>query len=223
MIVPARWYNGGIGLTDFRTEMLNDRHIIKLFDYSNSKELFPTVDIAGGICYFLRNASIEDDCLVINSIMGKKSIIKRPLNEFGDLFIRSNEAISIVEKIRAKSSSFVSEMVSPIDTFGIPSKEKGHDDYYAGDLLLLHSVGANSQGTSFISPLFVTKNEDLIDKYKIKISILVPQNGEVGVSPEKGYRSISSPQVLYPGTVDSFSYLNIGFFDTEEEALNFRD
>ena len=63
----------------------------------------------------------------------------------------------------------------------------------------------------------------MIDKFKIKISILVPQNGEVGVSPEKGYRSISSPQVLYPGTVDTFSYLNIGFFDSEQEAINFRD
>ena len=223
MIVPARWYNGGIGLSDFRTEMLNDRHVVKLFDYSNSKELFPTVDIAGGICYFLRNSRVEDDCIVVNSLMGKKNELKRPLNEFGDLFIRSNDAISIVEKIRAKSTAYVSEMVSAIDTFGIPSKEKGHDAYYADDLLLLHSVGANSQGTSYISPLFVTKNTDLIDKYKIKISILVPQNGEVGVSPEKGYRSISSPQVLYPGTVDTFSYLNIGFFDTEEEALNFRD
>ncbi len=203
--------------------MLNDRHVVKLFDYSNSKELFPTVDIAGGICYFLRDSRIEDDCIVVNSLMGKKNELKRSLNEFGDLFIRSNDAISIVEKIRAKSTAYVSEMVSAIDTFGIPSKEKGHDAYYADDLLLLHSVGANSQGTSYISPLFVTKNTDLIDKYKIKISILVPQNGEVGVSPEKGYRSISSPQVLYPGTVDTFSYLNIGFFDTEEEALNFRD
>lgn len=42
-------------------------------------------------------------------------------------------------------------------------------------------------------------------------------------SPEKGYRSISTPQILGPGTVDTFSYLNIGFFDMELEAVNFRD
>ena len=42
-------------------------------------------------------------------------------------------------------------------------------------------------------------------------------------SPEKGYRSISTPQILGPGTVDIFSYLNIGFFDMELEAVNFRD
>ena len=43
MIILARWYNGGIGLGDFRKEMLGDKRIMKLMDFSNSKELFPTV------------------------------------------------------------------------------------------------------------------------------------------------------------------------------------
>ena len=223
MIIPARWYNGGIGLGDFRKEMLNDRRIMKLMDYSNSKELFPTVDIAGGICYFLWNSMHNDDCLVINSLSGETVELRRDLDEFGDFFIRSNKAISIINKVLDKSEQFVSDMASAIDTFGIPSKEKGHEEYHEGDVLLLHSVGANGQGTDYLARDKVTKNTDLIDKFKIKISILVPQNGEVGVDPAKGYRSISSPQVLYPGTVDTFSYLNIGFFDTEIEAINFRN
>ncbi|MBQ6151046.1 MAG: Eco57I restriction-modification methylase domain-containing protein [Mogibacterium sp.] len=223
MIIPARWYNGGIGLGDFRKEMLNDRRIMKLMDYSNSKELFPTVDIAGGICYFLWNSMHNDDCLVINSLSGETVELRRDLDEFGDFFIRSNKAISIINKVLDKSEQFVSDMASAIDTFGIPSKEKGHEEYHEGDVLLLHSVGANGQGTDYLARDKVTKNTDLIDKFKIKISILVPQNGEVGVDPAKGYRSISSPQVLYPGTVDTISYLNIRFFDTEIEAINFRN
>ena len=66
----------------------------------------------------------------------------------------------------------------------------------------------------------VKKNADLIDKYKVKISIMVPQGGEVGINPENGYRSISTPQIILPGAVDSFSYLNVGFFDSKEEASN---
>lgn len=223
MIIPARWYNGGMGLNAFRESMLNDKRIAKLIDYANSKELFPTVDIAGGICYFLWDANYEESCNVINMLAGKQTVLKRPLNEYGDMFIRSNSAISILKKVTAKAASFVADMVSPIDTFGIPSKEKGHEEYAEGDLVLLHSEGANSQGTSYIGKNIVTKNADLIDKYKIKISIMVPQNGEVGVSHEKGYRSISTPQILGPGVVDSFSYLNIGFFDTLMEAQHFRD
>lgn len=223
MIIPARWYNGGIGLGDFRKEMLNDKHIMKLMDYSNSKELFPTVDIAGGICYFLWSSIYNGECTVVNSLSGSTIELKRSLDEFGEFFIRSNNAISIIEKVMSKADRFVFDMVSAIDTFGIPSREKGHKEYMDGDLLLLHSVGANGQGTDYISQEIISKNVELVDKFKIKISIMVPQNGEVGVDPQKGYRSISSPQVLYPGTVDTFSYLNIGFFDTEKEALNFRD
>ena len=83
---------------------------------------------------------------------------------------------------------------------------------------MLHSKGYNDQEIGYLSRDMVKKNKDLIDKYKVKISIMVPQGGEVGIKPENGYRSISTPQIVPPGQVDSFSYLNIGFFDTEAEA-----
>lgn len=222
MIIPARWYNGGIGLNTFRADMLNDKHLTKLIDFANSKDCFTTVDIGGGLCYFLWERDHEDECLVINMNSGEQDALRRSLNQYGNLFIRSNKAISIIEKIRAKANSFVDEMVSAIDTFGIPSKVRGHEEYEEGDILLVHSDGANSSKTSYISRDVVTKNAHLIDKYKVRISILVPQNGEAGVKPEKGYRSMSTPHLVYPGQVDSFSYLNIGFFDNETEAENFR-
>lgn len=222
MIIPARWYNGGIGLNAFRADMLNDKHLTKLVDFANSKDCFTTVDIGGGLCYFLWERDHEDECLVINMNSGEQDALRRSLNQYGNLFIRSNKAISIIEKIRAKADSFVDEMVSAIDTFGIPSKVRGHEEYTEGDILLVHSDGANSSKTSYISRDVVTKNAHLIDKYKVRISILVPQNGEAGVKPEKGYRSMSTPHLVYPGQVDSFSYLNIGFFDNENEAENFR-
>lgn len=222
MIIPARWYNGGIGLNTFRADMLNDKHLTKLVDFANSKDCFTTVDIGGGLCYFLWERDHEDDCLVINMNSGDQDTLKRSLNQYGNLFIRSNKAISIIEKIRAKSDFFVDEMVSAIDTFGIPSKVRGHEEYMEGDILLIHSDGANRSQTSYIPRKIVTKNTHLIDKYKIRISILVPQNGEAGIKPGKGYRSMSTPHLVFPGQVDSFSYLNIGFFDNETEAENFR-
>ena len=224
MIIPARWYAGGIGLADFRQNMVNDPHLTVLVDYPNSKDCFHGVDIAGGVCYFLweRDKS-EKNCRIINVSGDDIDEMDRPLNEYSDLFIRSNPSIPIIEKVKQKANHFVSDMVSAIDTFGISSKEKGHKERQDGDLVLIHSVGPNSQGTSFVQRDKIKKNVDLIDKYKIKISIMVPQNGEVGIDPSKGYRSISTPQILKPGEVDTFSYLNIGFFDTELEAINFRD
>lgn len=221
MIIPARWYNGGMGLNQFRRDMLNDKHIVKLVDFINSKDCFQGVDIAGGVCYFLWDREHPTpNCSVVNISGSASTTDKRPLDEFDSLFIRSNSAIDIIKKVLSKSTKFMNEIVSPIDTFGIPSKEKGHDKRNPGDIELIHTLGYNKQGISFLSKDKVKKNAHLIDKYKVKISIMVPQGGEVGIKPENGYRSISTPQILKPGQVDSFSYLNIGFFDSEDEAKN---
>lgn len=40
---------------------------------------------------------------------------------------------------------------------------------------------------------------------------MIPQGGEVGIKPENGYRSISTPEILNKNEVDTFSYLNVGF------------
>ena len=221
MIIPARWYSGGMGLNQFRSDMLNDKHIVKLVDFINSKDCFQGVDIAGGVCYFLWDRDhVSNECEVVNFSGDSVSSAIRSLNEFTTLFVRSNDAINIIYKVIKKSSRFMDEIVSPIDTFGIPSKEKGHKKKQPGDISLVHSVGYNDQGESYISRASIKKNQQYIDKYKVKISIMVPQGGEVGIKPENGYRSISTPQILTPGQVDTFSYLNIGFCDTKKEAEN---
>jgi site-specific DNA-methyltransferase (adenine-specific) len=53
MVIPSRWMAGGRGLGEFRADFLGDRHVRTLVDYENAKDVFPTVGIGGGICYFL--------------------------------------------------------------------------------------------------------------------------------------------------------------------------
>ena len=57
MVTPSRWFAGGMGLSDFREEMLNCGQISHLTDFENAPDVFPGVDIAGGICYFLWDRS----------------------------------------------------------------------------------------------------------------------------------------------------------------------
>lgn len=104
MIIPARWYAGGRGLDDFRSDMISDTHLSRLHDYELSKDLFPTVDIAGGLCTFLWNHNYNGPCMVTNYNAIKDIKTKRYLNQF-DTLIRSNAAVSILEKVVSVSTS----------------------------------------------------------------------------------------------------------------------
>ena len=52
MIMPSRWFAGGMGLDQFRSNMMHDSHISKIVDYVNAKDCFPQISISGGVCYF---------------------------------------------------------------------------------------------------------------------------------------------------------------------------
>ena len=105
IIMPARWYSGGKGLDEFRASMLEDKHIKRLDDFTNPENVFPHTNIRGGICYFLWDImydSQEKKTRVIshgnNGVICDKMRFLKVDNI--DTFIRSYEAISIIEKIR---------------------------------------------------------------------------------------------------------------------------
>ena len=133
------------------------------------------------------------------------------------IFIRSNESLSIIHKVLRRSEHFLTERVQPIDAFGFPSAARGEKEPFDGCISLIHS-----QGTGYIKRSDVKKNAELIDKYKAPISMLVPCNGEVGIDPSKGYKAITTPRIEIPGEVNTFSYLVLGAFDTEEEIKNYK-
>ena len=52
MIIPSRWFAGGMGLDSFREIMLHSRKLRVLVDYSNAKDCFPFCSIGGGYATF---------------------------------------------------------------------------------------------------------------------------------------------------------------------------
>ena len=217
MIIPARWYSGGIGLQNFREDMIHDKRITKLVDYANSRDCFTGVDIAGGVCYFLWERDAKRVCEVTNKNANDSNTLKRSLDEFGDVFIRSNESIDIIHKVVEKGLDTLDSQVFSLDPFGFPTSARGKEKPFKNCLQLVHS-----KGIGYIKREEVSKNIDCIDKWKVTIARVVPCNGEVGIDPSKGYKSITTPRILPPGTVNTFSYMLLGAFDTEEEAINFR-
>ena len=212
MIIPSRWFAGGKGLNEFRSEMLNDDRIETIVDYADSKDCFPGgVDIPGGICYFLWERNYRGKCLVTNiQKNGKISRSQRALNEF-QTFIRSNEAVSIVKKVLSKGEAVLSTQVSSRKPFGLDSNAKFEN---AGELYL-----KSSSGMGKITRQRVTAGYDLIPKWKVIVSKVSFEHA--GVPGKDGMmRVLSVIQILPPDTVCTETYLVAGAFDDEKRASN---
>lgn len=98
MIMPAKWYSGGRGLNEFREDMLNDTHLSLLVDFQDSRDCFPGVDIAGGVCYFRWENRHNGPCNVITVVNGERYKDTRKLNEY-ETFIRDKRIIDIINKV----------------------------------------------------------------------------------------------------------------------------
>lgn len=216
MIIPSRWFSGGVGLDDFRREMLKDDHIKLIYDFSDSKDCFPGVDINGGVCFFLRDSSYSGECEFTNVTNGVISTKKRKLNEF-DIFIRRNDALSIVKKILAKKEKMLSAEggCSPQTPYGFLSTFEGTEKKTKND----DAEILTSKGWRFVERRLITKSYDTVDKYKTMISKLTCEHA--GTPDKNGmYRVLSRMELLKPGQICSQSYLTICPQNTEQEALN---
>ena len=221
MITPSRWFSGGKGLDKFRNDMLQDNRICKLVDYLNSADCFPSIDIAGGVNYFLWDSKYDDDCLIVTISGDRRKEMYRPLNEY-EILVRNNASIMIIRRIIQSPDQKMDSVVYSRNVFGIGSNEHGRNDQIKpDDCFLINSDKGNQLTVSFIDKNKILKNRDIISKYKVIIGKVVPRNGEVGVDPKVGYRAITTVHVLKPNYVFTESYLLLATFNSLEQAENF--
>jgi len=227
MVIPSRWLFGGRGLDEFRKVMLSDNRIRKLIDYPDSRLVFPSVDVAGGICYFLWDRDNLGECSVVEFEHGQEpSEAVRPLLENGaEVFIRSNRALPILRKIikvetNSESISLPDEkrfekQVSSQKPFGLRTFFRGAEKKSSKqDVLVLQSGGRG-----WTSRSEVTVGQDLIDKWKVFTSKSSSEHaGQVDKNGQRRVLSLSG--IIPPGSVVTETYILLGVYDAEQEARN---
>ncbi len=213
MIIPSRWFAGGKGLNTFRKNMLNDKRIKILVDFPKSRDCFPGVDIAGGVCYFLWEKDYHGKCLLISKIGKRESKRYRDLNEY-DILIRDNIGIDIVKKVLNTSNSFISNKVLTRNSFGFVTSARGKNKPFDNCVKLI-----SSSGESYVNINDVNKNIDLIDKFKISIGTLNPDRGGVNNASDGKMNVTTKVKILNPREVVTETYIIINSLDTFDEAL----
>jgi adenine-specific DNA methylase len=225
MIIPARWFSGGMGLDDFRESMLNDDRIRSIDDYLTASDVFPGVGLKGGVCYFLWDRDNRGPCRVTTHYKDEAptTAIRPLLEEGADIFIRFNQGLSILKKVVAveagtntstslalpEAKRFMN-LVSAIGAFGLDSTFRGKDKRSGKDLKVYRNGGVG-----YVARSEITKEAHAFDKWKVFIGRAAPGTGNKDTYP---HRILSTPFLGEPGSISSWTYMYIGPFDSKTQA-----
>ena len=208
MVIPSRWMAGGRGLDEFRTSMLGNGHLRQLVDYPNAKDVFPGVEVKGGICYFLWDQTHRGDCMVTTIRGRERTVASRKLDEF-DVFVRDPLAASILRKVLSFGEESVANILTNTEPFKFESNFTGyHLAERPGDVRLYY-IGAGKRSSAFVSRHEISKNQDLIESWKV---LVVRGYGAGETIP---HQILGIPQIAPPASVCTGSYM---FFYVDSES-----
>ena len=212
-VTPSRWMAGGKGLDRYRQRMLSDKHMRRIMDYPKLFEGFPGVKIRGGISYFLWDREHSGTCEVQTIWDGHPTgpVVARDLDAF-DILVRRNEAVPILEKVRANGEKTLDARVSSQKPFGLRTFFHGKPD----SKRLKNPVKLfGSQKISWVERSEIPTNASWIDKWKVLMTRVQ------GTSAAVETKFLSKPIIAEPGSACTESYVVAGLFDTETEATNY--
>lgn len=212
-VTPSRWMTGGKGLDKFRAQMLADKRLRNIVDYPKLYEAFPGVKIRGGISYFLWDRDNLGPCSVQTVWDGEPTgpAVERYLDAY-DVLVRRNEAVPILEKVRAKGEQTLDSRVSSGKPFGLRTFFHGKATP-AGLKRPIKLFG--SQKLSWVERSEITTNSQLIDKWKVLMTAVQ------GTSAAVETKFLSKPIIAEPGTACTETYIVAGHFDNEMSAKNY--
>ncbi len=212
-VTPSRWMAGGKGLDKYRERMLSDKRMRNIVDYPKLYEVFPGVKIRGGISYFLWDRDHNGPCTVQTMWDGQPTgpAVARHIDAY-DILVRRNEAVPIVEKVRAKGDPTLNARVSSRKPFGLATNFKGKSSAVG----LKQPVKLfENQRIGWIEREAIATNRKWIDEWKVLITRVQ------GTSAAVETKLLSKPIVAEPGTACTETYLVAGHFDNQPEATRY--
>ena len=219
MITPSRWFCGGKGLDDFRERMLSESRLRNLVDYPKLYDGFPGVKIRGGISYFLWDRDYSGPCSVQTMWDGEPlgPPMERRLNAY-DVLVRRNEAVSILEKVRAyrvggKPEQTLDCRVSVRNLSGCgPSFTVRHQQRPQASRQALWLTADLVGGAGRRS----TRNVEWIDEWKVLMTRVQ------GTSAAVETMFLSNPIIAGPGEACTETYVVAGRFRTRRGQVAMR-
>ena len=212
MITPSRWFTGGKGLDDFRDSMFTDKRLRKIVDYIEASDCFSGIQLKGGVCYFLWDKINIGDCSITSVKSGQiLSSSERPLilEEYTS-FIRFNEAIPIINKIKSLNENTIQKQISARKPFGLPTTYRAKNQYSEINYIKLYQ----NSGFGYVSESDILTNLNVIPRFKV----LIPPLGSG--SDAFPHPILGKSFVAEPNSACTETYIIAGLFDNKSDAEN---
>ncbi len=227
LIIPARWFAGGrehlVGA--FRKKMLANEHVSKMVVSIDSTRIFPSVEVKGGICYYLIDKAHKGKCRYeLLESNGSRMSVERDLNDF-DILIRFpilNECVKRVWSKEGKKGKPVSSIISNDTPFGIGTnpetskrgKIKIFETKAVSHDVSLFQIAKGKRSVVYIRKGDVLKNASDVDRDKV----FIPE--AYGAGEGFPHQIVGQPEIAPCPSACTQSYLYASF-DSVKCAKNF--
>jgi hypothetical protein len=212
LVIPARWFGGGKGLDSFRDKLRTSKKIKNLRYFKKSNEVFPTVDINGGVCFIHYDKGFSG---ATHFTDGRFSVDIN-LDKY-DIIADDPMGYQLVDKVLKKwEGKFVSEFAWSRKPYGLAT------DYFNKNPSLSetdnNAVACLSRGKEikYANINHLSKNQETIDKWKVSVPAVA--------GGSKGNRRSTIPLnqifMLDKGVISTETYSVIDTFDTKSKAEN---
>ena len=221
LISPARFlFNAGQTPSEWNEKMLNDEHFAVIDFFKDSRDVFPTAEIKGGVCITVRDKSRK-----LGPIL---HFAENPLTR------------SIIDKVTSKTRLFLDSIVFPKSTYNLTAKlytdfpeyknifTKGNEyivdasifdkmpNIFSDSADSTHDIRVlgrlnNARVWKFINHNYI-KDIENIHKYKVFIT---GANGS-----GKHGEPLSKPIIGKINDCHTQTFMSLGLFETENEAKN---
>ncbi|WP_338996766.1 Eco57I restriction-modification methylase domain-containing protein [Fusobacterium animalis] len=218
MIVPSVWFTGGKGLDKFRKDMLELKGLRHITNYITPQDIFPYVNLRGGVNYFLfdKEYKNEDNNIEVINIKNGEIInilFRRKKIDGIDIFIADNIAFNIIKKMLEKKyissdieeDTMLSKYVSVRNPFDFDTKFTLSELFKetSNALITPIKIYASKGKIGYIEYNSIKKNKNWIKKWKV----IVPFANNIGTNLEDDNLNTI---ISEPNSISTETYLVIG-------------
>lgn len=223
LITPARFlFNAGATPAAWNKKMLNDKHLKVIHYEQKSSKIFPNTDIKGGVAITYHDAGKDFGEIKVftffeelNTILQKTNLLSE--KKFSEIIYSAfsyqfspkiHHDHPEIKKILSKGheNDISTGIFDNLPSIFLQNKPKDHEDY-----IQFYGLSDKKRVYKWIKKSYV-KNHPNLEKYKV----LVPKANGSGAIGEV----LSTPLIGHPLIGHTHSFISIGAFDSEKEALN---